>query len=114
MILCDPEGSLACCLGSHVSCHPPAGTVAYMAPEVLQMGSLSMAADVYSFAMIMLELWTGEAIYKDLPAHQVCCRPCLACNSVINHNFRRSVKPQSRLMLELSAIEAIHRGFSAL
>ena len=27
-----------------------AGTVAYMAPEVLQMGSLSMSADVYSFA----------------------------------------------------------------
>ena len=50
-----------------------AGTVAYMAPEVLQTGSLSMAADVYSFAMIMLELWTGETIYKDFPAHQVCC-----------------------------------------
>ncbi len=44
-----------------------------MAPEVLQTGSLSMAADVYSFAMIMLELWTGETIYKDFPAHQVGC-----------------------------------------
>lgn len=42
-----------------------------MAPEVLQTGSLSMAADVYSFAMIMLELWTGETIYKEFPAHQV-------------------------------------------
>ena len=50
-----------------------------MAPEVLQMGSLSMSADVYSFAMIMLELWTGEAIYKDIPAHQARCRPCLSC-----------------------------------
>jgi serine/threonine protein kinase len=48
-----------------------AGTVAYMAPEVLQTGNLSLAADVYSFAMIMLELWSGEAIYKDFPAHQV-------------------------------------------
>ena len=58
-----------------------AGTVAYMAPEVLQMGSLSMSADVYSFAMIMLELWTGEAIYKDIPAHQACCRLCLLCRA---------------------------------
>ena len=44
-----------------------------MAPEVLQTGSLSMAADVYSFAMIMIELWTGKTIYKDFPAHQVTC-----------------------------------------
>ena len=42
-----------------------------MAPEVLQTGNLSMAADVYSFAMIMLELWSGESVYKDFPAHQV-------------------------------------------
>ena len=45
------------------------------------MGSLSMSADVYSFAMIMLELWTGEAIYKDIPAHQACCRSCLLCRA---------------------------------
>lgn len=53
-----------------------------MAPEVLQTGSLSMSADVYSFAMIMLELWTGKSIYKDFPQHQVRslsqaqCPPC--------------------------------------
>ena len=50
-----------------------------MAPEVLQAGSLSMAADVYSFAMLMLELWTGEILYKDFPAHQVSCKVHAAC-----------------------------------
>ena len=66
-----------------------------MAPEVLQMGSLSMSADVYSFAMIMLELWTGEAIYKDIPAHQARCRPCLSCrNPCAPQSFEDSLAAQ--------------------
>ena len=56
-----------------------------MAPEVLQTGSLSMAADVYSFAMIMLELWTGETIYKEFPAHQVRCRIILSTSRHAPH-----------------------------
>ena len=79
-----------------------AGTVAYMAPEVLQMGSLSMAADVYSFAMIMLELWTGEAIYKDLPAHQARCTSCLSCKDSCAPHFL-----EARSAAEQACAEAV-------
>ena len=48
-----------------------AGTVAYMAPEVLQKGAMAMPADVYSFAMLMLELWTGCIVYSGINSHQV-------------------------------------------
>ncbi len=47
-----------------------------MAPEVLQKGAMAMPADVYSFAMLMLELWTGEIVYSRINSHQVvllCC-----------------------------------------
>ena len=58
---------------------PCAGTVAYMAPEVLQKGAMAMPADVYSFAMLMLELWTGEIVYSGINSHQVtlCRTPLL-------------------------------------
>ena len=42
-----------------------------MAPEVLQKGAMAMPADVYSFAMVMLELWTGEIVYSGINSHQV-------------------------------------------
>ena len=79
------------------------------------MGSLSMSADVYSFAMIMLELWTGEAIYKDIPAHQACCRPCLPCNAELHvHDGPWRIPQQhSRAELKLWAVKAMYRGFSA-
>lgn len=32
---------------------------------------MAMPADVYSFSMLMLELWTGELIYKGVNTHQV-------------------------------------------
>ena len=54
-----------------------AGTVAYMAPEVLQKGAMAMPADVYSFAMLMLELWTGEIVYSGINSHQVALRQAL-------------------------------------
>ena len=55
-------------IASLLSC---TGTVAYMAPEVLQKGAMAMPADVYSFAMLMLELWTGEIVYSGINSHQV-------------------------------------------
>jgi hypothetical protein len=42
-----------------------------MSPEVFQDGALAMPADVYSFSMLMLELWTGEPIFKGDSLHQV-------------------------------------------
>jgi hypothetical protein len=50
-----------------------------MAPEVLQKGAMAMPADVYSFAMLMLELWTGEIVYCGINSHQVDSSPISFC-----------------------------------
>ena len=48
-----------------------AGTAAYMAPELLQKGKMTRAADVYSFAMIMVELFTCKRLFEGLAQQQV-------------------------------------------
>lgn len=53
-----------------------AGTVAYVAPEVLQRGIMAMPADVYSYSMLMLELWNGERVYNGINSHQVSALLC--------------------------------------
>lgn len=47
------------------------GTAAYMAPELLQRGKMTRAADVYSFAMIMVELYTCKRLFEGLAQQQV-------------------------------------------
>ena len=42
------------------------GTVSYCAPELLQEGKLTKAADVYSFAMLMWEIYSGTALFQGL------------------------------------------------
>lgn len=34
-------------------------------------GKVTKAVDVYSFAMIMIELFTGERLFKGMEAHQL-------------------------------------------
>ena len=48
---------------------------------MLQHGAMAMPADVYSFAMLMLELWKGDIIYKGVNTHQV--RACLKSSQVL-------------------------------
>lgn len=48
-----------------------AGSLPYLAPETLQQNSLTKAADVYSYAILLLELWSGEAAYQDQNYHGV-------------------------------------------
>ncbi|EIE20426.1 kinase-like protein [Coccomyxa subellipsoidea C-169] len=55
---------------THVSTNSH-GTIAYVAPEVLQTGSMARPADVYSFAMLLLELWEGELVYRGINTHEV-------------------------------------------
>ncbi|KAG2453164.1 hypothetical protein HYH02_002489 [Chlamydomonas schloesseri] len=43
------------------------GTLAYMAPETLLNGHVSRASDVYSFGILLYELYSGETAYKDVP-----------------------------------------------
>ena len=52
-----------------------------MSPQVLQKGRVSKAADVYSFAMLMLELWTGEIIYRGIMYHQVRTQGGASCSA---------------------------------
>lgn len=49
-----------------------AGTISYVAPEVLQKGAIGKPADVYSFSMLLLEMWAGELVYKGVHTHQAC------------------------------------------
>jgi serine/threonine protein kinase len=53
-----------------------AGTVSYCAPELLKQGKLTKAADVYSFAMMMWEIYTGTALFRGLNSSQA-RPPCL-------------------------------------
>ena len=48
-----------------------AGTVSYCAPELLKEGKLTKAADVYSFAMMMWEMYSGTALFRGMNSSQV-------------------------------------------
>ena len=48
-----------------------AGTVSYCAPELLKEGKLTKATDVYSFAMIMWEMYSGTALFRGMNSSQV-------------------------------------------
>lgn len=47
-----------------------AGTVSYCSPELLKQGKLTKAADVYSFAMIMWEMYSGTALFRGMNSSQ--------------------------------------------
>ena len=46
------------------------GTVSYCAPELLKEGKLTKAADVYSFAMLMWEIYSGSALFRGMSIPQ--------------------------------------------
>ncbi|KAK9915364.1 hypothetical protein WJX75_008098 [Coccomyxa subellipsoidea] len=58
------------CNSTHVSTGTY-GTVSYCSPELLKDGKLTKAADVYSFAMMMWEIYTGTALFRGLNSSQV-------------------------------------------
>ena len=45
--------------------------MSYCAPELLKEGKLTKAADVYSFAMIMWEMYSGTALFRGMNSSQV-------------------------------------------
>ncbi|DBA79881.1 TPA: hypothetical protein ACH3X1_008206 [Trebouxia sp. C0004] len=55
---------------THVSTHTH-GTISYMPPEVLSHGKMTRAADIYSFGMLMWEIYTGSSVFKGLTVGQV-------------------------------------------
>ena len=44
----------------------PIGTLSYMAPEQLEGTPISVATDVYAFALILFEMATGERLFKSV------------------------------------------------
>ncbi len=59
------------------------GTVAYMPAEMLRKGKMTKAVDVYSFAIIMLELFMGDLAFRGMSSSQArapcpvtSCMPC--------------------------------------
>lgn len=57
------------------------GTATHAAPELLQHGKMTKAADVYAMAVLMWELVAGTEAYDDLTALQIIVkvRPSLNC-----------------------------------
>ena len=47
------------------------GTVTHMPPELLMDGRLSRATDVYSFGVILWELYTARRAFAGLMSHQI-------------------------------------------
>ncbi|BDA43697.1 Mitogen-activated protein kinase kinase kinase 11 [Coccomyxa sp. Obi] len=58
------------CNSTHVSTGTY-GTVSYCSPELLKDGKLTKSADVYSFAMMMWEIYTGTHLFRGLNSSQV-------------------------------------------
>ena len=56
--------------------HSHTGSLPYVAPEVLQSGEVAKAADVYSFAVMLLEMWCGNSGFVNDNYHRVSFHLC--------------------------------------
>ncbi|GAB0496209.1 hypothetical protein MMPV_007521 [Pyropia vietnamensis] len=74
-VLCDFGLSRQDVAGTHASASgkPTAlvGTLLTMAPEIVRSERYTSAADVFSFGMVLWELWTGQVPYKGLMPAQL-------------------------------------------
>uniref|UniRef100_A0A0E0M721 Receptor kinase-like protein Xa21 n=1 Tax=Oryza punctata TaxID=4537 RepID=A0A0E0M721_ORYPU len=62
-ILTDPEGEQLINSKSSVGLM---GTIGYIAPEYAECGQISPSGDVYSFGIVLLEMFTGKAPTNDM------------------------------------------------
>lgn len=79
--LCVADGVLLGCLVGRAAANPPLpssipppllllqGTVTHMSPSLLRSGKMSQDSDVYSFGIMMWELFTGGEGRMELAAH---------------------------------------------
>eukprot|EP00039_Didymoeca_costata_P009576 m.126930 g.126930 ORF g.126930 m.126930 type:complete len:1008 (-) comp14532_c0_seq1:96-3119(-) len=49
----------------------PAGSVPWMAPEIIRMNTYSKKSDMYALGVILFELFTGEVPYQGRPMEQI-------------------------------------------
>lgn len=69
------------------------GTVAYMPAEMLKKGKMTKAVDVYSFAIIMLELFMGDLAFRGMSSSQARAAPRLV------HQLDRLARQLAALLL---------------
>lgn len=55
---------------SHINTHTY-GTISFMPPELVRDAKLSKASDVYSFGILMWELYCRETAFDGIPAARV-------------------------------------------
>ena len=68
------------------------GTHLYMAPEVYEGKSYCTKVDMYSFALIMWEMWFGKRAFSEL-SHLNLSRPEIL-RRIIEENYRPQLTPR--------------------
>ncbi|XP_028395813.1 dual serine/threonine and tyrosine protein kinase-like [Dendronephthya gigantea] len=67
-----------------------AGTPLYMAPEIFAAEICDASADIYSFGLILWEMWYGEVVYSEL--HNI---PLKKFSEKISDNYRPKIKTEA-------------------
>ncbi|XP_028411513.1 dual serine/threonine and tyrosine protein kinase-like [Dendronephthya gigantea] len=67
-----------------------AGTPLYMAPEIFAAEICDASADIYSFGLILWEMWYGEVVYSEL--HNL---PLRTFSERISNNYRPKIKTEA-------------------
>ena len=91
----------ACCAINELSA---CGSFVCRAAELLQDGKMSRAADVYSFAMIMWELFACKRLYEGHIASQVRGGRLAMLCAFVHHNRRHAVLWQPWCRLNTGAV----------
>ncbi|XP_028395677.1 dual serine/threonine and tyrosine protein kinase-like [Dendronephthya gigantea] len=67
-----------------------AGTPLYMAPEIFAAEICDASADIYSFGLILWEMWYGEVVYSE--CHNI---PLKKFSEKISDNYRPKIKTEA-------------------
>eukprot|EP01103_Thecamoeba_quadrilineata_P004779 TRINITY_DN1461_c0_g2_i1.p1 TRINITY_DN1461_c0_g2~~TRINITY_DN1461_c0_g2_i1.p1 ORF type:complete len:212 (+),score=28.16 TRINITY_DN1461_c0_g2_i1:497-1132(+) len=98
-LLVDASGSLKVCdfgftvVKGAANSHTQCGTVAYMAPEMLRHEEYDEKVDVYSFGIVLWELYTGGIPYEGLSNQMI-------YSQVVHNGSRPPLPPHLAIVLK--------------